>query len=159
MDLVQVLDLEMPMPDHDDLLSDAEREALAQVTAPPAKPLKVAIVDDDPDSRVLLAELLTQHQIETVALTSADEALRVTVRDWSVGLLITDLRMAPYDGLELIRKIRESERAELPIIIISGDAEVPDAIAAMHLSVVDFLLKPIDVGVLMELVRRELGIS
>lgn len=159
MDLVQVLDLEMPMPDHDDLLSDAEREALAQVTAPPAKPLKVAIVDDDPDSRVLLAELLTQHQIETVALTSADEALRVTVRDRSVGLLITDLRMAPYDGLELIRKIRESERAELPIIIISGDAEVPDAIAAMHLSVVDFLLKPIDVGVLMELVRRELGIS
>lgn len=147
------------MPDHDDLLSDAEREALAQVTAPPAKPLKVAIVDDDPDSRVLLAELLTQHQIETVALTSADEALRVTVRDRSVGLLITDLRMAPYDGLELIRKIRESERAELPIIIISGDAEVPDAIAAMHLSVVDFLLKPIDVGVLMELVRRELGIS
>ena len=142
MDLVQVLDLEMPMPDHDDLLSDAEREALAQVTAPPAKPLKVAIVDDDPDSRELLAELLAQHQIETVALTSADEALRVTVRDRSVGLLITDLRMAPYDGLELIRKIRESERAELPIIIISGDAEVPDAIAAMHLSVVDFLPMP-----------------
>lgn len=159
MDLVQVLDLEMPMPDHDDLLSDAEREALAQVTAPPAKPLKVAIVDDDSDSRELLAELLAQHQIETVALTSADEALRVTVRDRGVGLLITDLRMAPYDGLELIRKIRESERAELPIIIISGDAEVPDAIAAMHLSVVDFLLKPIDVGVLMGLVRRELGIS
>lgn len=159
MDFLQVLDLEMPMPDHDDLLSDAEREALAQVTAPPAKPLKVAIVDDDPDSRELLAEILTQHRIETIALTSADEALRLTVRDRSVGLLITDLRMAPYDGLELIRKIRESERAELPIIIISGDAEVPDAIAAMHLSVVDFLLKPIDVGVLMGLVRRELGIS
>mgnify|MGYP002759942972 FL=1 len=147
------------MPDHDDLLSDAEREALAQVTAPPAKPLKVAIVDDDPDSRELLAEILTQHRIETIALTSADEALRLTVRDRSIGLLITDLRMAPYDGLELIRKIRESERAELPIIIISGDAEVPDAIAAMHLSVVDFLLKPIDVGVLMGVVRRELGIS
>ncbi len=159
MDFLQVLDLEMPMPDHDDLLSDAEREALAQVTAPPAKPLKVAIVDDDPDSRELLAEILTQHRIETIALTSADEALRLTVRDRSIGLLITDLRMAPYDGLELIRKIRESERAELPIIIISGDAEVPDAIAAMHLSVVDFLLKPIDVGVLMELVRRELGIG
>ena len=159
MDFLQVLDLEMPMPDHDDLLSDAEREALAQVTAPPAKPLKVAIVDDDPDSRELLAEILTQHRIETIALTSADEALRLTVRDRSIGLLITDLRMAPYDGLELIRKIRESERAELPIIIISGDAEVPDAIAAMHLSVVDFLLKPIDVGVLMGVVRRELGIS
>ena len=55
--------------------------------------------------------------------------------------------------------MRGSERAELPIIIISGDAEVQDAITAMHLSVVDFLLKPIDVGKLMGLVRRELGIS
>lgn len=147
------------MPDHDDLLSDAEREALAQVTAPPASPLKVAIVDDDRDSSELLAKILTQHQIESIALTSADDAFRLVAQDRSVGLLITDLRMEPFDGLELIRKIRESKRAELPIIIISGNAEVPDAIEAMHLSVVDFLLKPIDVGKLMECVRRELGIS
>lgn len=152
-------DNEMPMPDHDDLLSDAEREALATLTAPPARPLKVAIVDDDEDSSVLLAEILKQHQIDSIALTSAEAALQLVAQDRSVGLLITDLRMAPFDGLELIRKIRESDRAELPIIIISGDAEVPDAITAMHLSVVDFLLKPIDLGRLMVLVRRELGIS
>ncbi len=40
----------------------------------------------------------------------------------SIGLLITDLRMAPSNGLELIRQVRESTRAALPIIIMSGDA-------------------------------------
>ncbi|MNP66041.1 response regulator FixJ [compost metagenome] len=54
--------------------------------------------------------------------------------------------------------MRESERANLPIVIISGDAGVRDAIEAMHLNVVDFLLKPIDPKTLLELVRRELGV-
>ncbi|MNP55559.1 Transcriptional regulatory protein FixJ [compost metagenome] len=73
--------------------------------------------------------------------------------------MITDLRMGAFGGLELIRHIRESERAAMPIIIVSGAADVQDAIEAMHLSVVDFLLKPIDLDKLVELVRRELGIS
>ncbi|MOA58261.1 response regulator FixJ [compost metagenome] len=55
--------------------------------------------------------------------------------------------------------MRESVRAALPIIIVSGDADVEDAIAAMHLSVVDFLLKPIDSGELLGLVKRELGMK
>ncbi|MNL75175.1 Response regulator protein TodT [compost metagenome] len=73
--------------------------------------------------------------------------------------MITDLRMGHVDGLDLIRRVRESVRAALPIIIISGDADVKDAIAAMHLSVVDFLLKPIDAWHLLELVKRELGMK
>ncbi|WP_175653423.1 response regulator [Pseudomonas sp. Marseille-P9899] len=147
------------MPDHDDLLSDAERAALAELTAPPPSPQKVLIVDDDADARALLAEILAFHGVECVTLTAADDALQVIASDRRIGLLITDLRMGPFDGLELIRKVRESEWAALPIIIISGDADVQDAITAMHLSVVDFLLKPIDVDKLMELVRRELGIQ
>ncbi|WP_110971495.1 response regulator [Pseudomonas huaxiensis] len=148
------------MPDHDDLLSDAERAALAELTAPPPSPQKVLIVDDDDDdARALLAEILAFHGVECVTLTAADDALQVIASDRRIGLLITDLRMGPFDGLELIRKVRESERAALPIIIISGDAEVQDVITAMHLSVVDFLLKPIDVDKLMELVRSELGIQ
>ena len=147
------------MPDHDDLLSDAEREALAELTAPPARPQKVLVVDDDEDASDLLAQYLEAEGIESFALTDAREALQRILHDRSIGLLITDLRMGPFDGLELIGKVRESERAELPIIIISGDAGVQDAITAMHLSVVDFLLKPIEVGKLMELVRRELGLS
>lgn len=73
--------------------------------------------------------------------------------------MITDLRMEPKDGLELIRQIRESERAALSIIVVSGDTDVKEAVDVMHLGVVDFLLKPVDLGKLLELVKKELKIG
>ena len=77
----------------------------------------------------------------------------------TIGLILTDLRMPERDGLHLIRKVRRSQWANLPVIIMSGDAEVRDTIAAMHLSVVDFLLKPIDTDQLLNLIKRELRIE
>lgn len=147
------------MSEHD-ILSDAERAALAEAMLAPDLPSqRVLIVDDDRDARELLAEILALDGVRCMTASSVSEALGILGSNKSIGLLITDLRMAPSDGLELIGKIRESERAALPIIIVSGDADVPDAIAAMHLSVVDFLLKPIDTEHLLMLVKRELGMS
>ncbi len=156
---MRVIDDETAMPDQEDILSDAEREALATVTAPRATPQKVLIVDDNKLAREALASYLKTKGIKCVMAENAERALACLKGKQNIGLLITDLRMGPFDGLELIRQIRESDKAALPIIIVSGDADVPDAIAAMHLSVVDFLLKPIDVDKLMGLVRRELGIA
>ena len=147
------------MPDHD-ILSDAEREALNEVMLAAALPAqRVLIVDDDQDARELLSEILALDGIHSLMAASVAAALGLLESNRSIGLLITDLRMSPSDGLELIGKIRESERAALPIIIISGDADVRDAIAAMHLSVVDFLLKPINTSHLLTLVKRELGMT
>lgn len=158
-EIFQVIDDETAMPDHDDILSEAEREALATVSAPATAPQKVLIVDDSKEARENLARYLGGKGIRCVTAESAERALVCLQGEEGIGLLITDLRIEPFDGLELTRQIRESEKAALPIIIVSGDADVPDAIAAMHLSVVDFLLKPIDLERLMELVRKELGIS
>lgn len=143
-----------------DLLSDAEREALSELSLiPDLPPQRALVVDDDKDSREVLAEILQLHGIECLTADSAMTAMAQLRGNKTIGLLITDLRMGPESGLDLIREIRESERAALPIIIISGDANVKDAIAAMHLSVVDFLLKPIDSRLLVELVRKELGLA
>jgi DNA-binding NtrC family response regulator len=147
------------MSDHD-ILSDAEREALSAVMQEPdLPPQRVLIVDDDKDTRELLSELLALDGIRCLTASSGEGALKMLEEKPSIGLLITDLRMGQVDGLDLIRHVRESVRAALPIIIVSGDADVEDAIAAMHLSVVDFLLKPIDADNLLTLVKRELGIE
>lgn len=146
------------MFDHE-LLSDAEREALSQLDqVQDLTPQLALVVDDDDDSRHLLAEILELHGIQCLQADSAMGAMLRLRADKRIGLLITDLRMGPESGLDLIREVRESERAALPIIIISGDASVKDAIAAMHLSVVDFLLKPIDSATLVKLARDELGL-
>jgi len=147
------------MSDHD-ILSDAEREALSAVMqVPDLPPQQALIVDDDKASRELLAEILALHGITCVTAGSAAEALGLLGSNKTIGLLITDLRMAPATGLDLIRAVRRSDRAALPIIIMSGDAGVKDAIAAMHLSVVDFLLKPIDSKQLVVLAKKELGLE
>ncbi|KQQ54071.1 response regulator [Pseudomonas sp. Leaf127] len=148
------------MIDHD-ILSDEEREALNEVmhAAPCNAPQRVLIVDDDADSRELLAEILSLNDLSCLTASGVESALQTLRNHPSIGLLITDLRMAPSDGLELVRTVRDSTRAELPIIIVSGDANVRDAIDAMHLSVLDFLLKPINTKQLVKLVKRELGVA
>ncbi|MCY1241554.1 Regulatory protein AtoC [compost metagenome] len=147
------------MSDHD-ILSDAEREALSAVMLEPdLPPQRVLIVDDDKDARELLSEILALDGIHCMTAASGEVALKMLEEKPSIGLVITDLRMGRVDGLELIRQVRESVRAALPVIIVSGDADVKDAIAAMHLSVVDFLLKPIDADKLLALVKHELGME
>ena len=147
------------MSDHD-ILSDAEREALSAVMLEPGlPPQRVLIVDDDKDSRDLLAQILDLEGICCVTADSGEAAWSLLKSNSSIGLLITDLRMVPSNGLELIRQVRESSRAALPIIVMSGDAEAPDVIDAMHLSVVDFLLKPIDSTKLAKMIKQELGMT
>ncbi|MBF8729375.1 response regulator [Pseudomonas guariconensis] len=147
------------MAEHDDILSDDEREALATLTAPPAPSQRVLVVDDDVANREALCLYLKSKGIDCITADGAQAALGLLKRRANIGLMITDLRMAPKDGLELIRLVRESACAALSIIVVSGDTDVKEAVDVMHLGVVDFLLKPVDLDRLLELVRKELGIE
>ena len=144
------------MIDHD-ILTDAEREALSQVMLePPDIKRFLLIVDDDPDSLTVLSELLSLNGILCLTASSVEEALELLETDPSIGMMLTDLRMQPHDGLHLIQEVHKSERAQLPIAIMSGDAGVRDVIEALHLGLVDFLLKPIETEKLLEIVNKEL---
>lgn len=146
------------MTDHESILSDAEREALSAVMQAPAA-LTVLIVDDPRNAADLLAAQLSSHGVQCLVLDDGQAVLQRLKKDRTIGLLITGLHMAPVDGLALIRLIRGTERAALPIVITSAEADVQDAISAMRLGVVDFLLGPTDMEALLALVRRELGVN
>jgi len=149
----------MSMPEHTDILSDAEREALAVVSAPVAPRPLVLVVDDNAVNREALIVYLKSRGIDAVGADGAEEARLYLHYQKRIALMITDLRMQPEDGLDLIRTIRASERAALSIIVVSGDTDVEEAVDVMHLGVVDFLLKPVDLGKLLELVKKELKIE
>jgi DNA-binding NtrC family response regulator len=147
------------MPTYE-ILSDAERAAInAAMQETQLPPQTALIVEDDECTREMLADILHINGIACLMAENAVQALQLLDHNKSIGLVITDLRMHPLNGLTLIRRIRNSESADMPILIISGDAGVRDAIEAMHLSVVDFLLKPIDPEQLVKLVYRELGLQ
>ncbi|HWS89531.1 MAG TPA: PAS domain-containing protein [Pyrinomonadaceae bacterium] len=68
--------------------------------------VKVLIVDDEPDARRLLTELLSQRGAEVSSAASAAEALEV-LQAWRPHVLLSDIGMPDGDGYELIRRVRE----------------------------------------------------
>lgn len=117
----------------------------------------VFVVDDDDAVRRMLCWLMTSVDLPVVAYESADDFLAARERGW-VGCLLLDVRMPGMSGLELQRKLNR-ERVELPVIIITGHADVPMAIEAMKNGAFDFIEKPFNNQMLLDLVQKAIAIS
>jgi two-component system response regulator FixJ len=113
----------------------------------------IHIVDDEAAIREALALVLTEEfEIRTHA--SARDFLE-TVQPNEAGCLITDIRMPEMDGIELLAKMKE-RRLALPVIVMSGYADIPLAVEAMKTGAIDFLEKPFDDDALLASVRAAL---
>jgi two-component system response regulator FixJ len=110
----------------------------------------VHVIDDDDDARDSLAFLLSTADLTVETYASAEAFL--TVARSVAGVVITDVRMPEIDGLELIRRLGAFDVA-LPIIVITGHADVPLAVEAMKAGVLDFIEKPYDDEIMLGAVR------
>ena len=100
----------------------------------------VHIVDDDPAIRQAMEFLMRSVGMRYEIYRSADEFL--SAHDESVsGCLVLDIRMPGMGGLELQERLRE-RGSSLPIIFITGHADVPMAVDAMQKGAFDFIQKP-----------------
>jgi FixJ family two-component response regulator len=102
----------------------------------------VFIVDDDESLRRALGRLL---RTAGYAVESFADAAAYLAREPHAGpgCLLLDLAMPGIDGLELQRRMAE-ERDALPVVFLSGHAQVPQCASAMKQGAVDFLTKPVD---------------
>ena len=116
----------------------------------------VFIVDDDTDVRDSLRSLLETAGFKTCGFASAEELLA----DASAkrGCLIADVRMPGMGGLELLEEIRQRQW-HLPVIIMTGHADIPLAVRVMKAGAVDFLEKPFASTRLMDSVQRALELG
>jgi len=101
---------------------------------------RVHIVDDDDAVRDSLLELLDSVSIDAIGFDSADSFLSQLNPD-ILGCLILDIRMPGMSGLDLQKKLQELD-ITLPIIFITGHADVPMAIEAMKHGAFEFIQKP-----------------
>ncbi len=111
----------------------------------------VFVVDDDDAARDSLVMLLKSDGLSTRGFASAhdflaqfDTALR--------GCVVTDLRMPSMDGIELIRELK-AVGCLLPVIVITGHADVSRAVDAMKAGATDFIEKPYEAEQLLRAVR------
>ncbi|QHC99416.1 histidine kinase [Pseudomonas sp. S04] len=102
------------------------------------------LVDDEEDALLELAELLEGEGFTCFTATSVKLALQHLTRHPDIALVITDLRMPEESGLSLIRRLREhTSRQHLPVIVISGHADMNDVSDLLRMQVLDLFRKPI----------------
>src|SRR3954468_15886105 len=115
----------------------------------------VFVVDDDAGARDSLCALLESAGIAAEAFESARAFLQAH-RPEQAGCLIADIRMPDMDGLELQEELNR-RHAGLPVIVVTGHADVPLAVRAMKAGAVDLIEKPYDDALLLASVRRALA--
>ena len=117
----------------------------------------VFIVDDDPAVLKSLAALVEIAFPRVETYDSAAEFLQA-YQDARPGCLVLDVVMPEMSGLELHRKLRE-DKIELPIIFVSGYADVQAAVEAIQGGAVDFLEKPLRKQELWDSIRKALDLD
>lgn len=122
-----------------------------------ASDMLVHVVDDDVAVRDSISFLLDTDGIASRTYDSA-AALLARSAQLEPGCVVTDVRMPEINGLEMVRRLRE-RGVLLPVIVITGHADVPLAIEAMHAGVADFIEKPFDDEALLSSVRSALVIG
>jgi two-component system response regulator FixJ len=121
----------------------------------PDENIFVHVIDDDEAARDSLAFLLGTAKINVKIYDSASEFLKVAANVTS-GCVITDVRMPDISGIDLLRRLKEL-RVGLPVIVMTGHADVQLAVEAMKIGAADFLEKPFDEEVLLATVRSALN--
>jgi len=99
----------------------------------------ILVVDDDQQIRTMLRRYLTEEQFEVLEAANGDEMRRILATR-EVQLILMDLTLPGEDGLTLSRHVRQS--SSVPIIMLTGKADVIDRVAGLEAGADDYIGKP-----------------
>ena len=116
------------------------------------KDFEIFLVEDDQAIRASMKEALEDEKLVVNDYMTAMEFYR-DYRELRPGVLILDIRLPGMSGIELQEKLAE-EDFPLPVVMISGHADVPMAVRAMKNGAFDFLCKPVKVDDMVEAIER-----
>jgi DNA-binding NtrC family response regulator len=133
----------------------ATAHASETVQSPPARATRILVVEDNDLARKQLQQLLQANpQFKVDAAADGKHAL-AALEQQTYNLVITDLRLPGFDGLELIREIQQ-RRLPVTVIVMTAFGSIDDAVQAIRLGAYDFLPKPIDIENLRLVMERAL---
>ncbi|HUB24777.1 MAG TPA: response regulator [Tepidisphaeraceae bacterium] len=117
----------------------------------------VHIIDDDAGMRNSLFMLVTSAALAARVYASAEEFLH-DAGGQLAGCIVLDLRMPGMSGMDLLQRLR-ADGNPLPVVVISGHADVPTTVRGMKLGAVDVLTKPVEPATMIEAIRNALRLS
>jgi two-component system response regulator HydG len=116
---------------------------------------RVLLVDDELRDRDCLAKLLALEGYRVDVACDGEDALR-RAETATPDVVVTDLSMPRMDGSQLLKELHERER-ELPVIVLTGRADLETAVETMRAGAEDYVPKPVNASALLESIRRALG--
>ncbi len=115
----------------------------------------ILVVDDEPDIRELVKDILKEEDYE-VGTAENGEAARAALRDRRPDLILLDIWMPDLDGISLLKEWSEAGALPCPVVMMSGHGTVETAVEATRLGAYDFLEKPLSLAKLLLTVERAL---
>ena len=115
----------------------------------------ILVVDDEPDIRNLVREILEDEGFAVTTAENAEQA-RQCRRQRRPDLILLDVWMPDTDGITLLKEWSEAGGSDVPVIVISGHGTVETAVEATRLGAYDFIEKPLSLAKLLLSVRRAL---
>lgn len=138
-----------------DILRQQLFDTAAEVAAT-GRGLRFVVADDDPVFLTLARSLLKSAyaEAEIVCVNDGDAALEA-ISQGMTSVLVLDLQMPKMPGVEVVRALRDNPATrETPVVVVTGEGGADDWRALSALGTEGFLVKPVDLGALLALIRR-----
>src|SRR5579885_2631026 len=103
---------------------------------------RILIAEDDATTLEAWCGMIRTWGFQVAGAADGEEALG-QLRSFDPHILIADLKMPRLDGLGLLKGMRQLG-VNIPTLIISGEGDIPEAVAAIKLGAIDYVRKPID---------------
>ncbi len=137
----------------------------AAAKAPPVKSTPAAdaplllVIDDDPDIRALLGQVLGRtYRVKQAG--DAKAGLRIALATPHPDLILLDVGMPEVDGFEACRMLKDNPAtAQIPVLFLSGHGELVDEMKGFAAGAVDYITKPIGPAILQARVRTHLALA
>ncbi len=113
---------------------------------------KILIVDDEPDMRLAVRNVLKLRGHEVVEAGDGPTALEILSQE-NVDLMLLDIRLPGMDGIEVLEKAK-AIKSSVPVVMITGYGHIQSAVNVMKFGASEYLQKPFENAQLVEMVRR-----
>ncbi|MDD4899368.1 MAG: response regulator [Candidatus Omnitrophica bacterium] len=116
-------------------------------------PVKILVVDDDPDIRDILKLTLSEENYEVIEASDGEEALKI-IPTKPLDLVLLDYRIPKVDGREVLRRIKKDLLLRhLPIIMVTGKGDISDKVGGIDAGADDYVVKPFEPKELLARIR------
>jgi DNA-binding NtrC family response regulator len=116
----------------------------------------ILIIDDEPEIRNLMEEILSEEGYKTFSAESAQNAEQI-IAAHQIDLVYLDIWMPGTDGVDLLKKLTKTNNLKAPIIMISGHATIKTAVETTRLGAFDFIEKPLSIEKLLTSAEKALN--